>query len=40
MKQWLRTDLDSTTVLIRFLVGVVFVSEGIQKFIYPELRGA
>lgn len=40
MKQWLRTDLDSTTILIRFLVGVVFVSEGIQKFIYPGLRGA
>ncbi|MEX2574946.1 MAG: DoxX family protein [Balneolaceae bacterium] len=34
-----RTDTDKTTILIRFLVGVVFISEGIQKFLYPELRG-
>jgi len=34
-----RTDGDKTTILIRFLVGLVFVSEGIQKFVYPGLRG-
>lgn len=39
-KKYLSTDPDKTTILIRFMVGVVFVSEGIQKFIYPELRGA
>jgi putative oxidoreductase len=36
----IRTDDSKTTILIRFLVGVVFLSEGIQKFIYPALRGA
>lgn len=35
-----RTDADKTTILIRFLVGVVFVSEGIQKFLYAEYLGA
>ena len=39
IKEILSTDSDKTTILIRFLVGVVFVSEGVQKFIYPELRG-
>lgn len=28
------------TILIRLLVGGVFVSEGIQKFLYPEFVGA
>lgn len=28
------------TILIRLLVGGVFVSEGIQKFLYPESVGA
>ncbi len=36
----LKTDNDKTTILIRFLVGSVFLFEGIQKFIYPGLRGA
>lgn len=35
-----RTDSDKTTILIRFLVGIVFVSEGIQKFLYAEYLGA
>lgn len=35
----LSTDSAKTTILIRFLVGLVFLSEGIQKFLYPELRG-
>ncbi|MCH8494469.1 MAG: DoxX family protein [Balneolales bacterium] len=39
-EQLLHTDTAKTTILIRFLVGVVFVSEGIQKFLYPEIRGA
>ncbi|MEX0686813.1 MAG: DoxX family protein [Balneolales bacterium] len=37
---YLETDDDQTTILIRFLVSVVFVSEGLQKFLYPEIRGA
>lgn len=27
------------TLLIRIMVGFVFLSEGIQKFLYPEIRG-
>jgi len=37
---YLATDKDKATILIRILVGGVFLSEGLQKFIYPELRGA
>ena|SRR3990167_1168890 len=37
----IRNTLHSTaphlTILIRFMVGLVFLSEGIQKFLYPEL---
>lgn len=36
----IETDGERTTILIRFLVGVVFLSEVIQKFLWPELRGA
>lgn len=36
----LNTDQAKTTLLIRLLVGAVFVSEGLQKFLFPELRGA
>jgi uncharacterized membrane protein YphA (DoxX/SURF4 family) len=33
------TNAPAAVLLIRFLVGGVFLSEGIQKFLYPELRG-
>jgi|SRR5690554_4371396 len=36
----LQTRDSLSVAMIRLLVGVVFLSEGIQKFIYPELRGA
>lgn len=36
----LRTDNSKTTILIRLVVGAVFLSEGIQKFLIPEIRGA
>lgn len=36
----LGTDAPRTTVLVRVMVGVVFVSEGIQKFLYPDALGA
>jgi len=36
----LDTDAPRATVLVRVLVGVVFVSEGIQKFLYPDALGA
>jgi hypothetical protein len=34
-----KTSPDSTTIVIRLMVGLVFVSEGIQKFLFPENRG-
>jgi len=33
-------DTGSLTVLlVRIIVGTVFLSEGIQKFVFPEIRG-
>jgi uncharacterized membrane protein YphA (DoxX/SURF4 family) len=34
------TDADRATTVIRFLVGYVFLMEGIQKFVYAETLGA
>jgi uncharacterized membrane protein YphA (DoxX/SURF4 family) len=34
LKQILHTDAPSATILVRLLVGSVFFSEGIQKFLY------
>ena len=39
-KQIIYTDRSKTTILIRFMVGAVFLSEGIQKFLFPEELGA
>ena len=33
-------DAPPATVLIRLMVGLVFASEGIQKFLYAEAQGA
>ena len=33
------TDAPPAVILIRFLVGIVFLSEGIQKFLFPEELG-
>ena len=38
--QLLRTDNAKTTILIRLMVGAVFLSEGIQKFLFPDSLGA
>jgi putative oxidoreductase len=35
-----KTDRLISTVLIRILVGTVFLSEGIQKFLFPSILGA
>ncbi len=40
LTQILRTDRAATTLLIRLMVGLVFLSEGIQKFLFPGQRGA
>lgn len=34
------TANSKTIILIRLIVGVVFLSEGIQKFLFPLIRGA
>lgn len=39
MKYILKTDNSSTTIIIRLMVGVVFLSEGIQKFLFAEKLG-
>lgn len=36
----IQTDPAKTTILIRLMVGAVFLSEGIQKFLFPAIRGA
>jgi putative oxidoreductase len=35
----LRTNAPGATILIRLLVGAVFLSEGIQKFLFPAALG-
>ena len=40
LKRIIRSDSSKTTILIRLMVGVVFLSEGIQKFLLPAIRGA
>lgn len=34
------TDNSQTTILVRFMVGAVFLSEGIQKFLFSDTLGA
>ena len=36
----IKTDNSKTTIIIRLIVGLVFLSEGIQKFLFPAIRGA
>jgi putative oxidoreductase len=36
----LASHAPTSTVLIRVAVGLVFASEGIQKFLYPDALGA
>ncbi len=33
------TSNDYRTLLVRIIVGLIFLSEGIQKFLFPELDG-
>jgi putative oxidoreductase len=39
LKRTLVTDAPAATILIRLAVGCVFLSEGIQKFLYPAELG-
>ena len=34
------TDTASTTILIRLMVGIVFLSEGVQKFLFADKLGS
>ena len=36
----IKTSADKASILIRIMTGAVFLSEGIQKFLYPLTRGA
>jgi len=38
-QKFIQTDNSKTTILIRLLVGAVFLSEGIQKFMFPDALG-
>ena len=40
MPRIFRTDGSGTTILIRSMVGIVFLSEGIQKFLFPAVHSA
>ncbi|WP_312090410.1 DoxX family protein [Chryseobacterium sp.] len=39
IKKIIHTDYSKTTILVRLIVGAVFLSEGIQKFLFPDTRG-
>ena len=39
-KKILHTDSAGTTMIIRLMVGAVFLSEGIQKFLFADKLGA
>ena len=38
-RKLLATDAPAAVILIRLIVGAVFLSEGIQKFLYPDALG-
>jgi uncharacterized membrane protein YphA (DoxX/SURF4 family) len=38
--QIVRTEAPAVTILVRFAVGFVFLSEGVQKFLFPADIGA
>jgi uncharacterized membrane protein YphA (DoxX/SURF4 family) len=40
LKKIIQTDNSKTTILIRLMVGAVFLSEGIQKFLFADKLGA
>ena len=34
-----KNDTDNRTILVRLVVGLIFLTEGIQKYLFPELLG-
>jgi putative oxidoreductase len=39
LQKLIRTHVPAAVILVRLLVGGVFLSEGIQKFVYPDQLG-
>lgn len=39
LEKIIKTDSDPAYILVRFIAGAVFLSEGIQKFLYPDALG-
>ncbi len=39
-KKIIRTHAQRTTILVRLMVGAVFLSEGLQKFLFADKLGA
>jgi putative oxidoreductase len=39
LKRIIRSDAPDSVILIRLMVGLVFLSEGIQKFLFPDSVG-
>jgi putative oxidoreductase len=40
LKKIIKTSNEKSLILVRLIVGLVFLSEGIQKFLFPAVRGA
>jgi uncharacterized membrane protein YphA (DoxX/SURF4 family) len=40
LRKTLATSAPSSTILVRLVVGGTFLSEGVQKFLFPEALGA
>mgnify|MGYP003113417809 CR=1 FL=1 len=40
LRRIIDTDDSKTTIIIRLMVGIIFLSEGIQKLLFPSIRGA
>jgi putative oxidoreductase len=40
IERTISTRPENTYLLIRLMVGLIFLFEGIQKFLFPQLRGA
>ena len=40
MSRLLQTQAPAATIFIRVMVGMVFMSEGVQKFLYPDELGS
>src|SRR5262252_9110989 len=39
LRKLVATDAPAAVILVRLIVGAVFLSEGIQKFLYPDALG-